>query len=157
MNAAVATNASVTSAVLKELALLSRQSPDACPNADVLCTALAAVSQCYSVPVPSHSAGAIADALHQVRHLLQQHRLFAEIDGAHEYPQAQSETLGRALKLLWAHVTTYTLHHALIDIVRTIDSLPRTIAFWKKLRKRHVRATILEGPLEWLQPRCVCI
>lgn len=145
-------NAAVTAAVLKELGTLGRQ---AVPNAHVLCAALAAVSQCYAVPVPSHSAGAVAAALHQLRHLLEQHRLYAEVDGAATYTDlAEREALGRGLRLLWAHATTYQLHHALIDMVRAIDSLPRAIAFWKKLRRRRVRAVLQDGPFEWLLPRC---
>lgn len=153
--ASTVSNAAVTSAVLKELAALSRQSPEPCPNADVLCATLATVSQCYTVPVPSHSAGAIDAALHQVRHALQQHRLFAEIDASVAYTPTQREPLERGLRLLWSHATTYKLHSALIDIVRTIDSLPRAIAFWKKLRRHHVRAAIQKGPLEWLLPAYV--
>ncbi|TYZ60205.1 hypothetical protein PybrP1_003527 [[Pythium] brassicae (nom. inval.)] len=143
-------NASATATVLKELAALSRQGT---PNAHVLGSALAAVSQCYVVPVPSQSASAIAAALHELRHLLQQHRIFGEVDGATAYETPMTrEALARGLQLLWAHTTTYQLHHALIDIVRAIDSLPRAIAFWKKLRRRRVRAMLQNGPFEWLLP-----
>lgn len=151
--AAAATNSSTTSAVIKQLVKLSRHGHEPCPNSDVLFTALATVSQCYSVPVPSHSAGTIAEALHQVHRLVQQHRLFAEIDPKYQYSSMQKATVEVGLKMLWAHVTTYKLHNALIDVVRTIDSLPRAIAFWKKLRRRQVRATIQEGPIEWFLPR----
>uniref|UniRef100_K3WDK6 Nuclear control of ATPase protein 2 n=1 Tax=Globisporangium ultimum (strain ATCC 200006 / CBS 805.95 / DAOM BR144) TaxID=431595 RepID=K3WDK6_GLOUD len=138
--------------VVKHLVELSRRGSEPIPNSDVLFSALAVVSHCYSVPVPSHSAGAIADALHQVHHMMQQHRLFAEIDPKYEYTAMQKATIEVGLRTLWAHVTTYQLHNALIDIVRTIDPLPRAIMYWKKLRKRHVRATLQDGPMEWFLP-----
>ncbi|KAF1332885.1 Nuclear control of atpase protein 2, partial [Globisporangium splendens] len=138
--------------VVKHLVELSHRGSEPIPNSDVLFSALAVVSRCYSVPVPSHSAGAIADALRQVRHMMQQHRLFAEIDPKYEYTAMQRATIEVGLRTLWAHVTTYQLHNALIDTVRTIDPLPRAIMYWKKLRKRHVRATLQDGPMEWFLP-----
>lgn len=153
--AAPPANATATATVLKELAVLSQQGT---PNAHALCSALTTVSQCYTVPVPSQSASTIAAALHELRHLLQQHRIFGDVDGAVVYAApATQQALARGLQLLWAHAMTYQLHHALIDIVRAIDSLPRAIAFWKKLRRRRVRATLQDGPFEWLLPRCVMI
>ncbi|RLN91622.1 hypothetical protein BBJ28_00020838, partial [Nothophytophthora sp. Chile5] len=152
--AAPKTHEGVTSSVIRELVSLGRGSPGRCAHADELARALATVSQCYTVPVPSSAASAIEAALTDVADLLQRHRLFASVGGgASTYTPEQRVVMENGLRLLWAHVTTYQLHAALVDLVRTIDFMPRAIGFWKQLRKRTLREILQRGPLEWLLSR----
>jgi hypothetical protein len=148
-----ATHEGVTSAVMADLVSLGRSSVARCPHADELARALAIVSQCYSVPVPSSAASAIQKALADVSDLLQHHRLYEDNDTPSVYTPVQSVVLESGLRLLWTHVTTYQLHAALIDLVRTIDFMPRAVAFWKQLRRRTVRELIQRGPMQWLLSR----
>ncbi|GMF18934.1 unnamed protein product [Phytophthora lilii] len=147
------THEAVTSAVIADLVSLGRSSPTRCPHADELARALATVSQCYSVPVPSSAASAIQKALGDVADLLQHHRLYADDGAAVEYTPEQRVVIESGLRLLWAHVTTYQLHAALVDLVRTIDFMPRAVAFWKQLKKRTVREILQRGPMQWLMTR----
>ncbi|KAE9019365.1 hypothetical protein PF011_g5865 [Phytophthora fragariae] len=147
------THEGVTSAVIAELVSLGRSSVDRCPHADALARALAVVSQCYSVPVPSSAASAIQKALADVSDLLQRHRLYANDSTPVVYRPEQHAVINNGVRLLWAHVTTYQLHAALVDLVRTIDFMPRAVAFWKQLKKRTVREIVQRGPMQWLMTR----
>ncbi|KAK1944074.1 Nuclear control of ATPase protein 2 [Phytophthora citrophthora] len=147
------THEAVTSAVIADLVSLGRSSVDRCAHADELARALAIVSQCYSVPVPSSAASAIQKALTEVSDLLQHHRLYASDRTPSAYSPEQSVVIENGLRLLWAHVTTYQLHAALVDLVRTIDFMPRSVVFWKQLKKRTVREIIQRGPMQWLLSR----
>lgn len=143
-----------TSEAIAELAALARDAQP-CELADELARALAAVSKCYSVPVPSHSASEIEAALDEVLDLLQRYRLYSMHAESEQFSPRQQKAMESGVRLLWAHVTTYQLHAALIDLVRTVDFMPRAIAFWKKMRHHRVRAVIQRGPFEWFAPRCV--
>ncbi|RLN55022.1 hypothetical protein BBJ29_006854 [Phytophthora kernoviae] len=151
--AAPVTHEAVTSAVIAVLVSLGRSSPNGCPHADELARALSTVSQCYSVPVPSSAASAIQKALTDVSDLLQRHRFYTSDTGSVEYSAEQREAMENGLRLLWAHVTTYQMHAALVHLVRTIDFIPRAVNFWKMLRKRSVRELIQRGPMQWLLSR----
>eukprot|EP00644_Phytophthora_capsici_P001797 jgi/Phyca11/505624/fgenesh2_kg.PHYCAscaffold_14_\ len=142
------THEALTSGVITDLVSLGR-----CAHADELARALAVVSQCYSVPVPSSAASAIQKALTEVSDLLQHHRLYASDSAPSVYKPEQCVVIENGLRLLWAHVTTYQLHAALVDLVRTIDFMPRSVVFWKQLRKRTVREILQRGPMQWLLSR----
>jgi hypothetical protein len=144
----------VTSAAIAELAALAGDAQP-CELADELARALAVVSKCYSVPVPSHAASEIEAALVEVLDLLQRYRLYSMHDESDAFSPRQQKAMEDGVRLFWAHVTTYQLHAALIDLVRTVDFMPRAIAFWKKRRHQRVRAVIQRGPFEWFSPRCV--
>lgn len=143
----------VTSAAIAELAALALDEHP-CELADELARALAAVSKCYSVPVPTHAASEIEAALIEVLDLLQRYRLYSMHDETEAFSPRQQKAMEAGVRLFWAHVTTYQLHAALIDLVRTVDFMPRAIAFWKKRRHQRVRAVIQRGPFEWFAPRC---
>ncbi|ETL98782.1 hypothetical protein F442_04515 [Phytophthora nicotianae P10297] len=147
------THEDVTSAVITDLVSLARSSEKRCPHADALARALAVVSQCYSVPVPSSAASAIPKALTDVSDLLQRHRLYANDNAPSVYTSEQRVVIESGLRLLWTHVTTYQLHAALVDVVRTIDFMPRAVAFWKQMKKRTVREILLRGPMQWILSR----
>ncbi|KAG3096959.1 hypothetical protein PC122_g4748 [Phytophthora cactorum] len=144
------THEDVTSAVITALVSLGRSS---CLHADALARALAVVSQCYSVPVPSSAASAIPKALTDISDLLQRHRLYANDSAPSVYTPEQRVVIESGLRLLWTHVTTYQLHAALIDLVRTIDFMPRAVAFWKQMKKRTLREIVQRGPMQWLLSR----
>ncbi|KAF1779404.1 Nuclear control of ATP synthase 2 [Phytophthora cactorum] len=144
------THEDVTSAVITALVSLGRSS---CLHADALARALAVVSQCYSVPVPSSAASAIPKALTDISDLLQHHRLYANDSAPSVYTPEQRVVIESGLRLLWTHVTTYQLHAALIDLVRTIDFMPRAVAFWKQMKKRTLREIVQRGPMQWLLSR----
>ncbi|KAI9992202.1 hypothetical protein PInf_017587 [Phytophthora infestans] len=147
------THEDVTSAVISDLVSLARSSENRCPHADALARALAVVSQCYSVPVPSSAASGIPKALTDVCDLLQRHRLYANDNTPSVYTPKQCVAIENGLRLLWTHVTTYQLHAALIDVVRIIDFMPRAVAFWKQMKKRTVREIIQRGPMQWILSR----
>ncbi|CAI5747331.1 unnamed protein product [Peronospora destructor] len=143
----------VTSAVIKNVASLEKGSIDQCPHANELSRALSLVSQCYSVPVPSNGASAIQNALSDVSDLLQYHRLYARDSPVVVYTSEQRTVIESGLRLLWSHVTTYQLHAALIDLVRTIDFMPRSVVLWKQSRKRTMREILKRGPMQWILTR----
>ncbi|POM78455.1 NCA2 domain containing hypothetical protein [Phytophthora palmivora] len=147
------THEAVTSAVMTDLVALGRSAVGRCAHADELARALSVVSQCYSVPVPSSAASTIQKALTDVSELLQHHRLYATDSSPTVYTPEQRIVIESGLRLLWAHVTTYQLHAALVDLVRTIDFMPRSVTFWKQLKKRTVREIIQRGPMQWLLTR----
>ena len=143
---------------------LASLADDRCPHARVLSRALSLVSQPYSAPVPSSAAAAIQKALTDVADLLQRHRLDTSDENGDEndnddarhtvvYTQTECAVMERSVRLLWTHVTTYELHAALIHVMRTIDSLPRALVFWKHLRKCTVREIVQRGPMQWLLTR----
>ena len=151
--------ASAALAAAEDLASLAE---DRCPHADVLSRTLSLVSQDYSAPVPSCAAAAIQKALTDVADLLQRHQLDVINDNDDDngddrrivaYTLAQRTVIERGLRLLWTHVTTYQLHAALIDMMRTIDFLPRALVFWKHLRKSTVREIVQRGPMQWILTR----
>lgn len=143
------THEAVTSRVIADLHAIGRTSV----HAEELARALAIVSQCYSVPVPSSATSAIPKALLDVSDLLQRHRLYENDTVLCDYPTEQCPVLESGLRLLWTHVTTYQLHAALIDLVRTIDYMPRAITFWKHLETRTWREVVQRGPLQWCVSR----
>ena len=143
----------VASTVVKSLASLGRSAVFRCPHADELSRALSLVSQCYSVPVPSHKVSAIHQSLVDVSDLLQYHRLYASERPVDVYTVEQCTVIESGLRLLWSHVTTYQLHAALIDLVQTIDFMPRAVVLWKQSRKRTMRAILQRGPMQWILTR----
>uniref|UniRef100_M4BLQ4 Nuclear control of ATPase protein 2 n=1 Tax=Hyaloperonospora arabidopsidis (strain Emoy2) TaxID=559515 RepID=M4BLQ4_HYAAE len=151
--------ASAALAAAEDLASLAE---DRCPHADVLSRTLSLVSQDYSAPIPSCAAAAIQKALTDIADLLQRHQLDVINDNDDDngddrrivaYTLAQRTVIERGLRLLWTHVTTYQLHAALIDMMRTIDFLPRALVFWKHLRKSTVREIVQRGPMQWILTR----
>ncbi|TDH71232.1 hypothetical protein CCR75_003483 [Bremia lactucae] len=150
---ASSTHEAVTSAAIADLLSLNHTSVVQCPHTDDLARALAVVSQCYSVPVPSSAASTISKALTDVSDLLQHHRQNSNTNLSPKYTQAQCVIIENGLRLLWAHVTMYQLHAALIDLVRTIDFMPRALGFWRQLRKHTIREILQRGPLQWLLSR----
>ncbi|CAI5723413.1 unnamed protein product [Peronospora farinosa] len=118
-----------------------------------LSRALSLVSQCYSVPVPSNGACAIQKSLSDVTDLLQYHRLYTRDGPVVVYTSEQCTVIESGLRLLWSHVTTYQLHAALIDLVRTIDFMPRSVVLWKQSRKRTMREILQRGPMQWILTR----
>ncbi|CEG38867.1 Nuclear control of ATP synthase 2 [Plasmopara halstedii] len=143
------THEAITLNIISDLQTLGRTSI----HANELARALSIVSQCYSVPVPSSAACAIPKALMDVYDLLQRNRLYANDSTLSIDIEEQREVFEHGLRLLWTHVTTYQLHAALINIVRTIDFIPRAIVFWKQLQKRRLREFLQRGPLQWISSR----
>ncbi|UIZ24661.1 hypothetical protein KXD40_006789 [Peronospora effusa] len=143
----------VTSAVTKNLASLGKSSITSCLHAHELSRALSLVSQCYSVPVPSNGACAIQKSLSDVTDLLQYHRLYTRDSPVVVYTLEQCTVIESGLRLLWSHMTTYQLHAALIDLVRTIDFMPRSVVLWKQSRKRTMREILQRGPMQWILTR----
>lgn len=146
----------VTAAAVARLAALAHAPQRPLALADELARALALVSRCHAVPVAAGAAREIDAALDELRDLLQRQRLFgsAPADEAAALDEAQQEALGRGVRLLWAHATAHQLLAALVDLVRTVDFMPRAIAFWRKMRRHRVRAVVQRGPFEWFEPRC---
>ncbi|CAH0482397.1 unnamed protein product [Peronospora belbahrii] len=143
----------LTSTVMTNLSSLLRASTTHCPHVNELSRALSIVSQCYNVPVPSSGASAIQKALTDVSDLLQHHRLYTGDNTVRLYTPEQRIVIENGLRLFWMHVTTYELHAALIDLVRTIDFIPRSVALWKQLKKQTIREILQRGPMQWILTR----
>lgn len=144
------------SSVIPALVHLSRassgESAYPCAYADVVARALGQVSHSHSVPVTKDELEKMKDALAQVAELVQQQILFAS-ESEQVYTAVEGRVMREGVAILWMHVTTHQLHVALMDLVHTIEFIPRAIAFWKLLCKRQVRAAIQRGPFEWFLPR----